>query len=391
MAATVPPDSGADGLGTGPPPARVGPMMRRSTTTATISADDLGEGELSDLLALTPQRAKWLEFAAKQGAAASIAFVLSGFLPDHHTAAWIGPATAVTVMQSSGGGTLRRALDTLGVTMAGVVFGVAFEHLLGLTPLSVLLTLVITVAVCRPLPLSADAIALVALNALFSGTMSEKLAFARVSESLLGGLVALSILFLFPQRVPIASARNSVSEWAESVRSALDSAARWLDHPEDGPFRGYSPARQGARKVARHRVNDMSDAVRSQWIRRGSDESRQLVRLAYEALARIPVYTASSLYLLEQLSAQLGDTPYAQSRRELAAVLREIGEAVVLRAAGDEPGDTDAEELDADLDRLARTATDAITSRRPMAWEAMALLTNIQAVRGICRQQLSPT
>lgn len=139
-------------------------------------------------------------------------------------------------------------------------------------------------------------------------------------------------------------------------------------------------------RAARLRVNEMNDAVSSQWARKGSAEGRHMVVVAYEALARIHVYTASSLFLLERLSVRLGDSPYARSHEELSAALHEIAEAVALRTAGHRPTRDEVKELDADLDRLATSATDAIISREPMAWEAMALLTNIQAIRSICRQ-----
>lgn len=359
-----------------------GPGWARDESTV---AEPPHDDDLESLLGRRPSRRPWLELAAKQGVAAAVAYGLARLLPTSEGVVIVAPATAATILQGTTSGTARKALDTVLVTIVGVVLGIVLVHVLHVSMLSVLLTVTLTVVVCRPLPLSSDAIAVIALNSLFAGAVSNELFGYRILAALIGAAVALVILLLLPQRVPLIETRDAISAWAFRQRDLLIAAADWLAVAPAAPFDAEVAGVYRARRAAREAVADLDSAVASQWIRRGPAAERSLVHQAYEALTRIQPHVASVAFLVEQHS-QEADGDAQLPRDKVAFLLRHSADLIDARTRGTPVGELDVEGLDAAMSSLVASAVTHIEDEDTGAWDLLTLLSGVREIRRLCEQ-----
>lgn len=355
----------------------------RDEAHASVSPHD---DDLESLLGRRPSRRPWLELAAKQGVAAAVAYGLARLLPTSEGVVIVAPATAATILQGTTSGTARKAVDTVLVTIVGVVLGIVLVHVLNVSMLSVLLTVTLTVVVCRPLPLSSDAIAVIALNSLFAGAVSNELFGYRILAALIGAAVALVILLLLPQRVPLIETRDAISAWAFRQRDLAIAAADWLDDDEPtAPFQAEVAAVYSARRTAREAVADLDSAVASQWIRRGPAAERILVHQAYDALTRIQPHVASVAFIVEQHSQDAAGNERLP-RDKVAFLLRHSAALIDARTRGTPAADLDVTGLDATMNSLVASAVAHIENSEVGAWDLLALLSGVREIRRICEQ-----
>ena len=347
--------------------------------SASLPHDD----DLESLLGRRPSRRPWLELALKQGVAAAIAFALARLLPTSGGIVIVAPATAATILQSTTSGTARKAVDTIAVTVMGIMIGILMVQLLGVSILSVLLTVTMTIIICRPLPLSAESITVIALNSLFAGVVSNQLFGYRILTALIGAAVALLILLLLPQRVPPIETWDAVTAWAFRQRDLALAAADWLDAGQDVPFQADVAGVYAARRAARKRMTDLDAAVASQWIRKGPAAERSLVHQAYEALARIQPHVASAAFLVEKHSRD-GDRNTDFPREKVASLLRYSAALIDARTTGQPISGIDGAAIDVTMNSLVTSAVQHIESTDDGAWDLLSLLSGITEIRRIC-------
>jgi len=351
------------------------------------------DDDLVALLGRRPSRRPWLEMALKQGAAAAVAYAIARQLPVSNGVVIVAPATAATILQGTTSGTARKALDTVVVTLVGILFGIALVNLLDVSVLSVLLTVTLTVVICRPLPLSSEAVAVIALNSLFAGAITTEYAGYRVAAALIGAAVALLVLLLVPQRVPLIETRDAISAWAFRQRDLLCAAADWLEvaaADASSEFRADVAGVYAARRAAREQLADLDRAVASQWLRRGSAAERELVHQAYEALVRIQPHAVSIAFIVEEHSRH-DVRDRALPRGEIASLVRDAASLVDARTQGAAVADLDLAAVDDATRNLVSAAVahlgavDEADGGMEGAWDLLTLLSGVREITRVCR------
>jgi len=121
----------------------------------------------------------------------------------------VAPATAASILQGTTSGAARKALDTIMATVVGIVFGILMVHLLGVSILSVLLTVTATIIICP-----------------------------------------LVILLLVPQRVPLIETRDAISAWAFRQYDLAIATADWLESGATSAFHADVASVHAARRTA---------------------------------------------------------------------------------------------------------------------------------------------
>jgi len=338
------------------------------------------DDDLSSLLGRRPSRRPWIELALKQGVAAAIAYLLARQLPDGGGVLIVAPATAATILQGSTSGTARRAFDTIVITILGILVGILMSHWLGLSVLSVLLTITITIILSRPLPLSSEAIAVIALNSLIAGSVSGRLVGYRVLDALIGAGVAVAVLVLVPQRVPLVEARDAVTSWALRQRDLLVAAARAFEADSaQAPLAAEVPSLYAARRNARERLADLDVAVASQWIRRGPSVERSLVHEAYDAVARIHPRVESVVFGADRVEVE------PATAEALARCLRRTAALIDTRITGGPIDDGEAGALADDTTRLVAEVFARLGHDDPATWDLLGLVSGLRDIARICQ------
>ena len=166
--------------------------------------------------------------------ATTLAFVFSRAVSPSETAV-LAPMTALFVVQSSAFATVGETLQRIVGTTVGVVVASTYVNFLGEAILAYALGVVVALVVARLMPVSDSVRVQVVLSMLFvlaTGQGEWLSDVGRVIDTVVGGLIGMMAVLVYPPKPDLNTARSAFAEWYEAVAKQLDSMATGVgEHP----------------------------------------------------------------------------------------------------------------------------------------------------------------
>ena len=184
----------------------------------------------------------------------------------HSTLGIFAPITTLFVVQSSAWTTLGMSIQRILGTGIGVLVASAWVNLAGLTWWSFALGVAVSLFIARLLPWSLGGqlqipVAVVFVLALGPGAISQDL--WRVLDVLIGGVVGLLAVFVYPPRPKLTALDNALRTYRDAIIESLasvgrESGSRETPLPDGEPHDYVVPSR---------RLRDLADDARAELVR----------------------------------------------------------------------------------------------------------------------------
>jgi len=171
----------------------------------------------------------------------------------------LAPLTAMLVVQVTPVSLLTSGLDRVVAVVAGVSVAVGFASVVPLRWWSLGLLILVSITLGQVLRLRSNLVevAISGMLVLGVGTFAtEAAAWQRITETLVGAAVAISVNLLFPPKVASADAGRAIDGLADSISELLNRAADELTSSATAPS-GVASAARGWLGEARHITHDI--------------------------------------------------------------------------------------------------------------------------------------
>ena len=358
--------------------------------------DDLLPGlELSDVLQQRPLGLGSVRHVVRVAIAVTVSFVLATAI-SKSTLGIFAPITTLLVVQASPWTTLGVSIQRILGTGIGVLVASLWVNLVGLTWWSFAIGVFVSLLVARALPWSIGGqmqipVAVIFVLALGPGSLSADL--WRVVDVVIGGIIGIGAVFIYPPRPRPEVFLGSLAEYRDAVAQTLAAVGR-----ESGTHATPLGDHQLHDYVAdSRRLRDVADKARGNLVRlvestrwnlraRGLDAGFEDLALRLRRLTGIGIQVRGIVGATNHMYDQAASDPLlsADDLRELIATELELM-AVVLGRPGSPVAGTDrdaADRLDAQFRQQMRALTDRIVDmRRDGTLEAVSLIGRFDHIR----------
>lgn len=139
--------------------------------------------------------------------------------------------SAMMVVQSSAYATVGMTLQRILGTSIGVLVASVYVNILGASMLVYGLGIVLALVMARVMPVAESARSQVVISMMVVLTLGpgEWISdIGRVIDTVVGGLIAMAVVLVYPPKPDLAPARTAFAEWYEAVASVLDAMAHGI-------------------------------------------------------------------------------------------------------------------------------------------------------------------
>jgi len=188
-------------------------------------------GLVNSLMSTSMGLGNWSQLI-RAAIATTIAFIFGSAISTSETAI-LAPLTAMLVVQSSAFATVGETLQRIVGTAVGVAVASVYVNLLGGSMIVFAGGVLLALVLVRLMPLAMSARAQVAISMLFVLTIGpgEWISdVGRILDTLVGGLVGMAAVFVFPPKTRLEPALAAFATWYEGVAKHLEAMGHGIGH-----------------------------------------------------------------------------------------------------------------------------------------------------------------
>ncbi|MGN6088923.1 MAG: FUSC family protein [Actinomycetales bacterium] len=298
------------------------------------------------------------------------------------------PVTTVLTIQGTILGTLGMAAQRVIGTVIGVAVATAFVNAAGLHLWSLAVAMFASLLLARSLPTGLSGqlqVPLAVLLVMVAGPADDAYGVWRSIDTLLGGVIGVAAVLVFPPRVRLAPTQQALDAWALTLHDQLARIAADLERePRKLPLRERHDYLINSRSLheplaaARDALSAVTEALRlNPWAKRYVDEIARLDQRQVR-LERATLQVRGLSYSIDKLYDR-GLTPRLP-RERLALLLRQLA-AVLLRSDAGGSVDLLSGRLRNAVDEAIHDLSVMPGVRLPGMLDSVGILTRIEQLR----------
>jgi hypothetical protein len=186
-------------------------------------------GLVSSLRSRSASLGNW-QLIVRTAIATTLAVIFGEAISPSETAV-MAALSAMLVVQSSAYATVGMTLQRILGTTIGVIVASLYVNVLGASMLVYAFGIILALVLARLMPLADSARSQVVISMLVVLTLGpgEWISdVGRVIDTVVGGLIAMAVVLIYPPKPSLAPARTAFAEWYEAVATVLDALARGI-------------------------------------------------------------------------------------------------------------------------------------------------------------------